>query len=88
MRAIDYFDMQAEAVPDRIAIIDGGARYSYTDVRSASMQIARAMASAGASPALCAVEFAFELAGALLAAPAFEVTFEFVAAACFLGARI
>ena len=47
MRAIDYFDKQAEAVPDRIAIIDGGARYSYADVRSASMQIARAMWAAG-----------------------------------------
>ncbi|MGA9570446.1 MAG: AMP-binding protein [Candidatus Acidiferrales bacterium] len=47
MRAIDYFDKQAEAVPDRIAIIDGGARYSYADVRSASMRIARAMWAAG-----------------------------------------
>jgi len=47
MRAIDYFDKQAEAVPDRIAIIDGSARYSYADVRSASRQIARAMWAAG-----------------------------------------
>ena len=88
MRAIDYFDKQAEAVPDRIAIIDGGVRYSYADVRSASRQVARAMGSGGVSPAPCAVESAFELVGALLAEPAFEVTFEFVAAACFLGMRI
>src|SRR5271170_978683 len=47
MRAIDYFDKQAEAVPDRIAIIDGSARYSYAEVRSASRQIARAMWAAG-----------------------------------------
>src|SRR5271156_3511625 len=47
MRAIDYFDKQAEAVPDRIAIIDGSARYSYADVRNASQQIARAMWAAG-----------------------------------------
>jgi fatty-acyl-CoA synthase len=47
MRAIDYFDKQAEAIPDRTAIIDGGARYSYADVRNASEQIARAMCAAG-----------------------------------------
>ena len=47
MRAIDYFDKQAEAVPDRIAIIDGSARYSYANVRNASQQIARAMWAAG-----------------------------------------
>jgi fatty-acyl-CoA synthase len=47
MRAIDYFDKQAEKVPDRIAIIDGSARYSYLHVRSASLQIARAMWAAG-----------------------------------------
>src|SRR5580658_52903 len=47
MRAIDYFDKQAEKVPDRIAIIDGSARFSYLHVRSASLQIARAMWAAG-----------------------------------------
>jgi fatty-acyl-CoA synthase len=47
MRAIDYFDKQAEALPDRIAIIDGNVRYSYADVRSASERIARAMWAAG-----------------------------------------
>lgn len=47
MRAIDYFDKQAEEVPERIAIIDGSARYSYAAVRNASQQIARAMWAAG-----------------------------------------
>jgi fatty-acyl-CoA synthase len=47
MRAIDYFDKQAEAIPDRPAIIDGSARYSYADVRSASERIAHAMWGAG-----------------------------------------
>src|ERR1700685_2376572 len=47
MRAIDYFDKQAEALSDRIATIEGSARYSYADVRRASQQIARAMWAAG-----------------------------------------
>ena len=47
MRAIDYFDKQAEAIPDRTAIVDGSVRYSYADVRSASERIARAMWAAG-----------------------------------------
>src|ERR1700678_530744 len=47
MRAIDYFDKQAEATPDRTAIIDGSVSYSYADVRSASQHIARAMRAAG-----------------------------------------
>src|SRR5271169_5563732 len=47
MRAIDYFDKQAEAIPDRTAIVDGSVRYSYADVRSASERIARSMWAAG-----------------------------------------
>jgi fatty-acyl-CoA synthase len=47
MRAIAYFDKQAEAIPDRTAIMDGSVRYSYADVRSASERIARAMWAAG-----------------------------------------
>jgi len=47
MRAIDYFDKQAEALPDRTAIVDGSARYSYAELRNASQQIARAMWAAG-----------------------------------------
>ncbi|MFZ3217138.1 MAG: AMP-binding protein [Candidatus Acidiferrales bacterium] len=47
MRAIDYFDKQAEIVPDRIAIIAGSVRYSYADVHQASQQIARAMWASG-----------------------------------------
>jgi acyl-CoA synthetase (AMP-forming)/AMP-acid ligase II len=47
MRAIDYFDKQAETTPSRIALIDGERRYSYADVRAASQGIARAMWAAG-----------------------------------------
>jgi fatty-acyl-CoA synthase len=47
MRAIDYFDKQAETLLDRTAIIDGDLSYSYADVRSASERIARAMWAAG-----------------------------------------
>jgi fatty-acyl-CoA synthase len=47
MRAIDYFDKQAETTPNRIALIDGERRYSYADVRAASQGIARAMRAAG-----------------------------------------
>ncbi len=47
MRAIDYFDKQSETTPDRVALIDGERRYSYSDVRAASQRIARAMWSAG-----------------------------------------
>ena len=36
MRAIDYFDKSADLYPDRIAIIDGDARYSYA--RNARLQ--------------------------------------------------
>jgi fatty-acyl-CoA synthase len=47
MRAIDYFDKQAEATPDRTAIIDGGVSHSYAGVHAASQRIARAMWAAG-----------------------------------------
>jgi fatty-acyl-CoA synthase len=47
MRAIDYFDKQAETTPNRIALIDGERRYSYAEVRGASQGIARAMWAAG-----------------------------------------
>jgi fatty-acyl-CoA synthase len=47
MRAIDYFDKQAEALPSRIAIMDGDTHYTYADVRHASQQVARAMWAAG-----------------------------------------
>ena len=49
MRAIDYFDKQAEVQPERIAIIEGDVRYSYGDVRAASQRIARAMWASAAS---------------------------------------
>jgi fatty-acyl-CoA synthase len=47
MRAIDYFDKQAEGLPERIAIVDGATHYTYAEVRHASQQIARAMWAAG-----------------------------------------
>src|SRR5580692_4215857 len=47
MRAIDYFDKQAEATLDRTAIIDGSARYSYARVHAATQHIAHAMWAAG-----------------------------------------
>ncbi|SRR6266536_2172343 len=43
MRAIDYFDKSAEIYPDRLAIRDGDARYSYAETRCSSERIARAM---------------------------------------------
>jgi fatty-acyl-CoA synthase len=47
MRAIDYFDKQSETTPNRVALIEGERRYSYSDVGAASQRIARAMWSAG-----------------------------------------
>src|SRR6202451_2756617 len=47
MRAIEYFDKQAEATPDRTAIIDGSVKYSYAGAQAASQRIARAMWAAG-----------------------------------------
>src|SRR3984885_3902529 len=47
MRAIDYFDKGAEAHPDRIAILDRGAQYSYRNAQASSERISRAMRAAG-----------------------------------------
>jgi fatty-acyl-CoA synthase len=47
MRAIDYFDKSANLYPDRIAIVDGDRRYSYSEVRDFSERIARAMSASG-----------------------------------------
>lgn len=47
MRAIDYFEKQVEVTPDRVAVIDGDKRYSYSDVGVFSQRIARAMWAAG-----------------------------------------
>jgi len=47
MRAIDYFDKGADACPDRAAIIDGGTRYSYSETRTITQRIARAMSASG-----------------------------------------
>src|ERR1039458_406511 len=43
MRAIDYFDKSADLHADRIAILDGDARYSYGETRTFSERIARGM---------------------------------------------
>jgi len=48
MRAIDYFDKSADRDPDRIAILDGGTRYSYRETRLFTERIARAMLACGA----------------------------------------
>jgi fatty-acyl-CoA synthase len=47
MRAIEYFDKSADLYPDRIAILDGSSRYSYSETRSFSERIARGMLASG-----------------------------------------
>jgi hypothetical protein len=47
MRAIDYFDKSADLHPDRIAILDGDACYSYAETRTFSERIARGMWARG-----------------------------------------
>jgi len=47
MRAIDYFDKSADLHADRIAILDGDARYSYDETRTFSEHIARGMWARG-----------------------------------------
>ena len=48
MRAIDYFDKSADLHPERIAIREGDARYSYGETRAFSERIARGMWASGA----------------------------------------
>lgn len=43
MRAIDYFDKAAETYPDRTALIDGQNQFTYRELQTATMQLARAM---------------------------------------------
>ncbi len=47
MRAIDYFDNGAEVNPDRTAIVDGDARWSYRETRAVTEDIARALWASG-----------------------------------------
>jgi len=54
MRAIDYFDKGADACPDRAAVLDGDARYSYRETQAITRQIARAMWAAGLRGEECA----------------------------------
>jgi len=49
MRAIDYFDKSAELHPDRTAIMEGDARYSYREIRAFSERIARSMLTSGST---------------------------------------
>jgi fatty-acyl-CoA synthase len=47
MRAIDYFDKNADLYPDRTAIIDGERRYSYSETRDFSHRIAQGLWARG-----------------------------------------
>ena len=47
MRAIDYFDRAAEEYAGRPALVDGGIRYSYTQLRDATQVLAAAMRANG-----------------------------------------
>ena len=47
MQAIGYFDKGAEAHADRIALIDGEARFTYRELKSFTHQIAKAMWASG-----------------------------------------
>jgi len=47
MRAIDYFDKAAEEYAGRTALMDGGTRYSYTQLRDATRILAAAMRANG-----------------------------------------
>jgi fatty-acyl-CoA synthase len=47
MRAIDYFDKAAEEYAGRTALVDGGVRYSYTQLRDATQALAAALRANG-----------------------------------------
>src|SRR4029077_7487949 len=47
MRAIDYFDKAAEEYAGRAALVDGGMRYSYPQLRDATQLLAAAMRTNG-----------------------------------------
>jgi acyl-CoA synthetase (AMP-forming)/AMP-acid ligase II len=47
MRAIDYFDKAAEEYAERTALLVGGTRYSYAQLRDATETLARAMRARG-----------------------------------------
>ena len=65
MRAIDYFDKGANANPDRAAIVDGSARYSYRETQAITHQIARSMWAAGLRGEECAAIYSHNDAGVL-----------------------
>ncbi len=47
MRAIDYFDKAAEEYAERTALVDGGIRYSYAQLRDATQALAGSMRANG-----------------------------------------
>ena len=47
MRSIDYFDKRAKLHPDRLALIAGGTRYTYGELRALTHKLAGAMLAAG-----------------------------------------
>lgn len=47
MRAIDYFDKNADLYPNRTAIVDGDRSYSYAETRAFTDQIARGLWASG-----------------------------------------
>ncbi len=47
MRSIDYFDKMAKLHPDRAALIAGGTRYTYGELRALTHKLAGAMRAAG-----------------------------------------
>jgi fatty-acyl-CoA synthase len=67
MRAIDYFDKGAEASSERIAVVDGDARYSYRETRIITERIARAMQAGRVEGQACAGIYSHNHAAVLFA---------------------
>jgi fatty-acyl-CoA synthase len=67
MRAIDYFDKGAERSSERIAVVDGDARYSYRETRIITERIARAMQAGRVEGQACAGIYSHNHAAVLFA---------------------
>jgi fatty-acyl-CoA synthase len=65
MRAIDYFDKSAELFPQRVAIRDGDACYTYAEMRVFTERIARAMQAGGVKREERAAIFSHNVAAVL-----------------------
>jgi acyl-CoA synthetase (AMP-forming)/AMP-acid ligase II len=50
MRAIEYFELAARATPDRVAVVHGGATYTYRQLQCLVNRIASALVTSGLSP--------------------------------------